>query len=59
MKVELRLYPTLENAETVSFGDFDCLEDAWHEAYRLTTITRYNLRDFFTMEKENEISNRV
>ena len=59
MKVELRLYPTLDDNRTESCGIFDSLEDAWHEAYIISAMSDYNLRDFFTTELENEADNRV
>ena len=59
MKVELRVYPSLENSDNYSMGIYNSLPEAWNEAYRLTTITRYEMKDFFTLELEHETHNRV
>jgi hypothetical protein len=59
MKVELRLYPNINLQENHFLGMFDSLPDAWHHAEYLTTISDYTLRDFFTLEHKDEVSNSV
>jgi hypothetical protein len=54
--VELRRYLS-DGSEFI--GDFPSLKDAWKEAYRITTLSKYNIYDFFTMEHKDETNNRM